>query len=224
MCGLFPQAVGAPTVTPPPCALFESFFAYATPFQQSLSFNQFDRVRTALFDADARMASILLLAAPTACSFLLATLRMLFVVSMPLVGLCLLMSRYWHILRSLCVLFVSWSLSARFHVLGGVFPRSVGIAVVFDMGVVRVTWLCAPAGFSAGRSSLVQPACYGSLQESCSPGAGVASHTAYICHKRREFYLPHLPVYFSDVSKRSVLDSPAVSLIPCSAKRMLPVF
>ena len=37
-----------------------------------------------------------------------------------------------------------------------------------------------------------------------------ASHTAYICHKQREFYLSHLPAYFSDVTKCSMLSSPAV--------------
>ena len=34
-----------------------------------------------------------------------------------------------------------------------------------------------------------------------------ASHTAFLCHRRREFYLP---AYFSDVIKRSMLSSPAV--------------
>ena len=59
MCGLFPQAVGTPPVVPPPCALFESLFASATPSQKSLSFNWFDQVRTALVDADTRMAAYL---------------------------------------------------------------------------------------------------------------------------------------------------------------------
>ena len=37
-----------------------------------------------------------------------------------------------------------------------------------------------------------------------------ASHTAFLCHRCREFYLSHLPAYFSDVTKRSMLSSPAV--------------
>ena len=44
-----------------------------------------------------------------------------------------------------------------------------------------------------------------------------ASHTAFLCHRRREFYFSHLPAYFSDVTKRSMLSSPAVyadSLFP----------
>ena len=47
---------------------------------------------------------ILLLAATTACSFLLATIHVPFVVNMPLVGLCPLVSHRWHILKSLFVL------------------------------------------------------------------------------------------------------------------------
>ena len=57
--GLFPQASGAPPTAPPPRDLFESFFATASPSPPSLAFNWFDRVRTALVDADARMAAFL---------------------------------------------------------------------------------------------------------------------------------------------------------------------
>ena len=37
-----------------------------------------------------------------------------------------------------------------------------------------------------------------------------ASHTAYACHKRREFHLSHLPPYFTDATKRSLLSAPSV--------------
>ena len=37
-----------------------------------------------------------------------------------------------------------------------------------------------------------------------------ASHTAYACHKRREFYLPHLPACFTDSTMRSLLSAPSV--------------
>ena len=37
-----------------------------------------------------------------------------------------------------------------------------------------------------------------------------ASHTAFLVLKRRQFYLSHLPAYFSDVSKRSLLAAPTV--------------
>ena len=37
-----------------------------------------------------------------------------------------------------------------------------------------------------------------------------ACHTAFLVLKRRQFYLSHLPAYFSDVNKRSMLAAPAV--------------
>ena len=37
-----------------------------------------------------------------------------------------------------------------------------------------------------------------------------ASHTAYACHKRREFYLSHLLAYFTDATKHSLLSAPSV--------------
>ena len=37
-----------------------------------------------------------------------------------------------------------------------------------------------------------------------------ASHTAFLVLKRRQFYLSHLPAYFSNVNKRSMLAAPAV--------------
>ena len=37
-----------------------------------------------------------------------------------------------------------------------------------------------------------------------------ASHTAFLVLKRRQFYLSHLPAYFSEVNKRSMLAAPAV--------------
>ena len=37
-----------------------------------------------------------------------------------------------------------------------------------------------------------------------------ASNTAYACLKRREFYLSHLPTYFGDTNKRSMLSAPLV--------------
>ena len=37
-----------------------------------------------------------------------------------------------------------------------------------------------------------------------------ASHTAFIGLKRRQFYLSHLPAYFTDVHKRAVMAAPLV--------------
>ena len=49
------------------------------------------------------------------------------------------------------------------------------------------------------------------LSKSLAHQASVtASQILYICAKRREFYLSYLPAYFTDSTKRSMLESPAV--------------
>ena len=53
--GLFPQAAGSPSVPPPPRALFEDFFSSPTP--PPIFLNWFGRVRSALEEADSRLAS-----------------------------------------------------------------------------------------------------------------------------------------------------------------------
>ena len=55
---LFPQAAGSPSA-PPPRTLFEDSFGASTPSSSPVFLNWFERVRTALSDADSRMASFL---------------------------------------------------------------------------------------------------------------------------------------------------------------------
>ena len=54
---LFPQAVGSPSVAPPPRALFEDFFAPLVLPQQPIFLNWFERVHAAMADTDSRMAA-----------------------------------------------------------------------------------------------------------------------------------------------------------------------
>ena len=62
-------------------------------------------------------------------------------------------------------------------------------------------------GFTHADSSLFHT----SLSKSLDHQAAVsASHTVFIGLKRRQFYLSHLPTYFSEVSKRAMLSSPFV--------------
>ena len=56
---LFPQAVGTPSAPPPPRALFEDFFGSSVPSSSPIFLLWFERVRTALSDADARLSSFL---------------------------------------------------------------------------------------------------------------------------------------------------------------------
>ena len=62
VCGLFTHEVGVPPVDPPQRALFFFFFfffffASAPQSHPPLAFNWFERVHTALVDADTRLAS-----------------------------------------------------------------------------------------------------------------------------------------------------------------------
>ena len=56
---LFPQVAGSPSIDPPPRALFEEFFTHVVTPQQSIYLNWFARVRTALSEANSRLASFL---------------------------------------------------------------------------------------------------------------------------------------------------------------------
>ena len=54
---LFPQAAGSPSVPPTPRALFEDFFSSSVPPPPPIFLNWFERIRSALADADSRLAS-----------------------------------------------------------------------------------------------------------------------------------------------------------------------
>ena len=56
---LFPQAAGSPSDPPPPWALFEDFFVASMSPHQPVFLAWFERVRTALAEADAQLASVL---------------------------------------------------------------------------------------------------------------------------------------------------------------------
>ena len=211
ICGLFPQAEGVPPVDPPPWAFFESFFAFAPQSHTSFAFNWFERVRTALVDADACMASWL---ATGRSDRLFIPLRhtayavhgphssghavpvndsLLAHYDKPLrpslqVGLTV---------RDIMALECSFraqseSLSYAMCVLSGL------------LGFIHVQ------GFTPSDPALFNHLVT-ALSKSLAHQAHVsASNTAYACHKRREFYLSHLPAYFSDTNKCSMLSSPSV--------------
>ena len=54
---LFPQAAGYPSVPPPPWALFKDFFSSSTPSSSPIFLNWFEKVRSALSEADSLLAS-----------------------------------------------------------------------------------------------------------------------------------------------------------------------
>ena len=78
------------------------------------------------------------------------------------------------------------------------------MASVGLLGFVRLQ------GFAPSDSSLFNTLVT-SLSECLAHQASLAaSHTAFVGLKRQQFYLSHLPVYFSDISKRAMLASPLV--------------
>ena len=56
---LFPQAAGIPSAPPPPRALFEGFFGSSVSSSPPIFLSWFERVRTALSDADVGLAAFL---------------------------------------------------------------------------------------------------------------------------------------------------------------------
>ena len=58
---LFPQAAGSPSVPPPPRALFEDFFSSSVPPLPPIFLNWFERILSALADADPHLASFVAL-------------------------------------------------------------------------------------------------------------------------------------------------------------------
>ena len=211
ICGLFPQTVGVLPSAPPPRALFESFFASAAQATPSVQLNWFDRVRTSLLEADTRVASLLSFGRPER---LVVPLR---APSYEVRGDCALghavpvneslLSHFERPLRPSLQL----GITIRDAMVLEASSRTQSEALSYAMWV-----LSGLLGFMRLQDfTPADPALFNqlvtALSKSLAHQAQVsASHTAFFCHRCREFYLSHLPAYFSDVSKRSMLSSPAV--------------
>ena len=211
ICGLFPQAVGVPPSAPPPRALFKSFFVPAAQATPSVQLNWFDRVRTSLFEADSRVASLLSSGRPE--RLVLPTRAPSYAVK----GDCALghavpvnESLLSHFDRPLHPS-LQLGLTIRDAMTLEVSSRAQSEALSYAMWV-----LSGLLGFVRLQDfTPSDPALFNQLVTALSKSLPhqaqiSASHTAFLCHRHREFYLSHLPAYFSDVSKRSMLSSPAV--------------
>ena len=208
VCDLFPQAAGVPPSAPPPHALFESFFAPSAP---SIQLNWFDRVRTSLVELDSRVAALLTSSRPK--------------------RLVLPQRLGSYTVRGDCTLGravpVNESLLSHFE--RPLHPTlQMGVTVRDAMALEASCCVQSEALFYSmwvltGLLGFVRlqdfnpadPALFHQLVTALSKSLAhqaqiTASHTTFLCHRRREFYLSHLPAYFSDVSKRSMLSSPAV--------------
>ena len=211
ICGLFPQAAGVPPSAPPLRALFESFFAPAAPATPSLQLNWFDRVRTSLVEADSRVAAILSSGRPER---LVLPQRL---GSYAVKGDCAL-GRAVPVNESLLSHFerplrptLQMGVTVRDAMALEASCRAQLEALSYSMWV-----LSGLLGFVRLQDfTPADPVLFHHLVTALSKSLAhqaqvTASHTAFLCHRRREFYLSHLPAYFSNVSKRSMLSSPAV--------------
>ena len=211
ICWLFPQAVEVPPSAPPPRALFESFFAPAAQATPSVQLNWFDRMRTSLLEADSRVASLLSSGRP---EHLVVPQRL---PTYAVKGDCAL-GRAVPVNESLLSHFerplrpnLQLGITIRDAMALEASSRAQSEALSYAMWV-----LSGLLGFVRLQDfTPADPALFNqhvtALSKSLAHQAQVsASHTAFLCHRRCEFYLSHLPAYFSDVSKRSMLSSPAV--------------
>ena len=211
VCGLFPQAVGVPPVDPPPRAIFESFFAPAPQSSLPLAFNWFERVWQALTDADSRLAAWMA-SGRSDRSFIPSRHSTYAVRGLHAAGRAVpvnesLLSHYDRPLRpSLQVgltVYELMDLEASFRAQSESLSYAMWILSGL-LGFIRIQ------GFSSSDPSLFNQLVT-SLSRSLAHQARVtASHTAYVCLKRHQFFLSHLPAYFGDSTKRSMLSAPSV--------------
>ena len=208
---LFPQSAGASPTPLPPRALFEEFFAAPSSPHQPVFLPWFKRVRSTLSDADARIQSLLASSRPE--SSLLPPRQTQYSV-----GGGSSLGSAAPVNPSLLAMFerplhpsLHLGLSLREASLLESSSRALSEAQSHAMwllsgllGFVRLQ------GFSPSDSPLFNTL-VSSLSKCLSHQASVsASLTAFMGIKRRQFYLSHLPAYFLDVHKRTMLAAPLV--------------
>ena len=209
---LFPQAAGTPPAPPPPPrALFEDFFGSSAPPSSPVFLNWYELVRTALADADSRMASFL--ATGRGDFSFLPSRNASYAVHGEFAA-----GHAAPVNPSLLSLFERQLMSS--HLVGMSIREAEALEAsvrsqseILSHSMWILTGLLASVrlqNFAPEDSSLFNTLVT-SLSKSLAHQATLtASHTAFLALKRRRFYLSHLPAYFSDVSKRSMLSAPAV--------------
>ena len=207
---LFPQSAGTSQAPLPPRALFEEFFAAPSP-HQPVFLSWFERVRSTLSDADGRIVSLLASGRPE--SSLLPPRQ-----SQYSVGCSSSLGSAAPVNPSLlamfeCPLGPSLHLGLTLHeaFLLESSSRALSEAQSHAMWLLSglLGFVCLQ-GFSPSDSSLFNTL-VSSLSKCLTHQASVsASLTAFMGIKRLQFYLSHLPAYFSDINERSMLAAPLV--------------
>ena len=207
---LFPQAAGSPAA--PPRALFKDFFV-ASPASTHLPvfLDWFAHVRTSLSEADARLASLLASGRPE--SSLLPQRLSQYAVHGDFAA-----SAAVSVNPSLLSMF---ECSLRPSLQLGISLREAGLmessSRFHSEALSHSMWLLSALlafvhlqGFSPADASLFSTLVT-SLSKCLAHQVSIsASFTAFLSLKRRNFYLSHLPAYFSEANKRAMLAAPVV--------------
>ena len=206
---LFPQAAGSPSVPPPPRALFKDFFSSSVPPPPPIFLNWFGRIRSALADADSRLASFV--ASGRGDYRFLPSRSSTYAVHgyFALGGAASVNSTLLSLIERHLKPTHHVGLTIREAAALEASLRSQSEALSHSMWVLSaLLGLVRLQNFAPEDSSLFNTLVT-SLSKSLAHQASLtATHTAFVGLKRREFYLSHLPTYFSDVSKRAMLLSP----------------
>ena len=217
---LFPQAAGSLQAPPPPCALFEEFFAPQPSPHQPVFLVWFERVRSTLSEGDSCIASLLASGRPE--SSLLSPRNAQYSVG----GEASLGSAA-PVNPSLLAMFEgplrpSLHLGLTIHEAALLEASSRALSVSLSHAMWLLSGLLgfvSLQGFSPSDAPLFNTLVT-SLSKCLAHQASIsASHMAFIGLKRLQFYLSHLPAYFSDVHKRAMMTAPVVcadSLYPIS--------
>ena len=202
---LFPQAAGFSQAPLPPHAVFEEFFAAPSSPHQPVFLTWFERVRSTLSEADARIVSLLASGRPE--SSLLPPHQTPYSV-----GSSSSLGSAAPVNPSLLAMF---ELPLRLSLHLGLTLREAALlessSRALSESQSHAMWLLSGLlgfvrlqGFSPSDAPL-----FNTLVSSLSKClAHQASFTAFVGLKRRQFYLSHLPAYFSDVNKRAMLAAP----------------
>ena len=203
---LFPQAAGSLQAPPPPLALFEEFLAAPSSPHQPVFVTWFERVRSTLSEADSRIASLLASGRPE--SSLLPPRNTQYSVG----GEASLGSAA-PVNPSLLAMFER-PLRPSLHL--GLTVREAALlessSRALSESLSRAMWLLSGLlgfvrlqGFSPSDAPLFNTLVT-SLSKCLAHQSSIsASHTAFVGLKRHQFYLSHLPAYFTDVHMRAMM-------------------
>ena len=207
---LFPQAAVSPSVPPPLRALFEGFFFSSTPSSSPIYLNWFERIRSVLSEADSRLASFV---ASGRGDFLLPSRSPVYAVhgDFALGGAALvnpsLLSLLDRRLKPSHHLGLSIHEAAAFQ--GSL--RSQSEALSHSMWVLSALLAFVRLQHFAPEDAALFNNLVTSVSKSLAHQANLtATHTAFLGLNQRQFFLSHLPSYFSEVSKQAMLLSPVV--------------